>query len=205
VFFSCVSFAHNHTPTATTSLIFLLRSRYFTLANPDSCEAGGTNHSKAVRAIKSHTDLWRAATALIREVAPDYAFSGIVFAMNFAGSPHTDRHDIAPQFVMSCGPFSQGGDLCVETPSGDGVWAVCTRDRVACVDGRFPHWVTAYEGTRWSVVWYRTVGAPVPKGETSVFPNPPVCVDGSSGGGSGSCSGSGGSGAGGSGDGDARE
>ena len=69
--------------TSLTKLLHFVRCftrtcalRYFTLANPESCGSGGTNHSKALRAIKSHIELWRAATAVIREVAPDYAFSG---------------------------------------------------------------------------------------------------------------------------------
>jgi hypothetical protein len=35
--------------------------------------------------------------------------------------------------------------------------------RMAKVDGRFPHWVTPYQGVRMSVIWYRTEGVPTPR------------------------------------------
>jgi len=38
---------------------------------------------------------------------------------------------------------------------------VDTRDAIAAVDGRFVHWVDpAYEGERFSLVWYRRTGDP---------------------------------------------
>ena len=39
--------------------------------------------------------------------------------------------------------------------SPNDVVLVETRERLAHIDGRFPHWVRAYEGERFSVVFYR--------------------------------------------------
>lgn len=43
-----------------------------------------------------------------------------------------------------------------------------TRHAVARMDGRFPHWVTGYTGTRYSVIWYKTYGEETPV-TTAVF------------------------------------
>ena len=52
--------------------------------------------------------------------------------------------------------------MCVETSANE-VVRVQTKDRFAAVDGRFPHWVSGYSGTRYSVVWYQTKGQGNPK------------------------------------------
>ena len=65
----------------------------------------------------------------------------------------------------------RGGELCVESeaPGGAQVAVVDTRNRLAKVDGRFPHWVRGYEsGTRYSVIWYRVVG-PCNEPERAVY------------------------------------
>jgi hypothetical protein len=64
------------------------------------------------------------------------------------------------------------GALCVEASPLD-VVEVVTRNAIASVDGRFPHWVSGYAGTRFSVVWYITHGdCGTPRGDAviSVLP-----------------------------------
>jgi hypothetical protein len=60
------------------------------------------------------------------------------------------------------GGGGRGGELCVEAGPLD-VVCIDTFRRVAKMDGRFVHWVTAYKGERYSVIYYRTEGAVVPK------------------------------------------
>ena len=50
------------------------------------------------------------------------------------------------------------GELCIEEDAHT-VRLVDTRNRLACCDGRFPHWVRGgYDGERYSVVFYRSSG-----------------------------------------------
>lgn len=44
------------------------------------------------------------------------------------------------------------------------------------VDGRFPHWVAPYHGTRYSVIFYQTRGDLVPR-TTAVFKGTPLVQD----------------------------
>jgi hypothetical protein len=54
------------------------------------------------------------------------------------------------------------------------VAAVDTRNRLGKVDGRNPHWVAPYEGERFSLIYYQTLGVPLPMSSV-VFSEP--CMD----------------------------
>ena len=53
---------------------------------------------------------------------------------------------------------------------------VNTKGRLGRVDGRFPHWVAPYTGTRFSVIYYQTQGEMVPV-TTAVFSGEPLVDD----------------------------
>ena len=73
-------------------------------------------------------------------------------------SPHNEL-----QYALSLGEHMCGtGELCVETNPGE-VACIDTNGKVACMDGRYVHWVTGYEGTRFSLIWYQTEGIGNPR------------------------------------------
>ena len=76
------------------------------------------------------------------------------------------RYDVGPQYALSLGEFS-GGALMVEAGPKE-VCAVDTHGRLAKVDGRFPHWVDAWTGERFSIIWFKTTGEVAPQ-TTAVF------------------------------------
>jgi len=55
-------------------------------------------------------------------------------------------------FIFSSGEFQGGGSIAVEC-SPFQVAHVDTKGRFGKVDGRWPHWVTEYEGTRYSLIY----------------------------------------------------
>lgn len=94
----------------------------------------------------------------------------------------TDRFDTSFQYAISVGNFRGGGELCVEENDGRSVALVRTHNRLACIDGRFPHWVAGYDvgadsdgcgAARFSVVFYVTENHTCyrPK-TTAVLPSP---------------------------------
>ncbi|KAL7554141.1 hypothetical protein ACHAWF_017547 [Thalassiosira exigua] len=90
---------------------------------------------------------------------------------NFVGSPHIDTLNVGPFYGLSLGDFSGGGAIAVEC-SPFLVAEVDTHNRLGKVDGRFPHWVTQYEGTpRYSLIFYVTSGD-VETQATAIFPPP---------------------------------
>ena len=105
----------------------------------------------------------------------NYCFFGeVAFTMNFEGSPHIDTQNSGPFYGLALGDFQPagGGALCVECSARE-VAAVDTRGKLGRVDGRFPHWVAPYEGTRFSVIYYKTLGERAPR-TTAVFKGAPV-------------------------------
>lgn len=108
-----------------------------------------------------------------------FLFTHVAVTKNFVGSPHVDNLDQTYQYTMSLGPFTIGGELCVEceseklkgsegeaegeattqqeerSPDGTRVEVVDTHGRVASMDGRFVHWVRGHDGgDRYSLVFY---------------------------------------------------
>lgn len=68
-----------------------------------------------------------------------------------------------PFYGISLGNFSGGGHVAVESHPLE-ITYVNTFERLGRVDGRYPHWVTPYTGERYSIIYYRTVGAADPMG-----------------------------------------
>ena len=116
--------------------------------------------------------LKRAADGVLVWADPAFEYDRLAVTVNFTGSPHVDKEDVTFQYALSLGDFAEsgGGELVVESESGDERWVVETRNRVARVDGRFAHWVRGYDtaprgdgvrgdepgtnGTRYSVIFY---------------------------------------------------
>lgn len=95
---------------------------------------------------------------LILWAVPECNYTKVALTFNFDGSPHYDWDDTTFQHVVCLGTFERGGQFCIETeaPGGAEVAVVDTYNRVARVDGRFPHWVRGRSagGERYSVNFY---------------------------------------------------
>ena len=91
--------------------------------------------------------LKRAADGVLVWADPAFEYDRLAVTKNFTGSPHVDKEDVTFQYALSLGDFGEsgGGELVVESESGDERWVVETRNRVARVDGRFAHWVRGYD------------------------------------------------------------
>lgn len=110
-----------------------------------------------------HVALWEAAERLLEAmVGPTYRATSLAITKNFQGSPHVDARDVTWQYAASFGDFCSGGELCIESehPGGAEVVVLDTHNRLAKVDGRFPHWVSECEkgSRRYSVIWYQVEG-----------------------------------------------
>jgi len=114
--------------------------------------------------------IWTKAMQAMEQVDPKFAsqFTALAVTKNFRGSPHIDTLNVAPFYGLSLGEFTDGGGkLCVECSPTE-VAEIDTRGKLAKVDGRFPHWVSDYEGTRYSLIYYVTSGEVIPQ-TTAVF------------------------------------
>ena len=155
-------------PTTTTTTT--------TTTGPDT-PASTANNKKAKREaekLKRFSGIWSKSVEAIESVDMDFArrFTALAVTKNFTGSPHIDTLNVAPFYGLSLGDFKNGGRLCVEC-SATCVAEIDTRGRFAKVDGRFCHWVSDYEGTRYSLIYYVTHGEVVPQ-TTAIFKPPRV-------------------------------
>ena len=132
----------------------------------------------AARKVAAHAKLWALARRAMEEVDPLYAskYTAVAFTKNFQGSPHIDTQNTGPFYGLALGDFSAGGGaLCVECSARE-VAHIDTRKCLGRADGRYPHWVTPYTGTRFSVIFYQTQGEMVPV-TTAVFAGEPLVDD----------------------------
>ena len=105
--------------------------------------------------------LWRTMLRMVKAVDPDYTFSSMQVNKNFRGQPHRDKGDHSYQYALSLGNFT-GGELLIETNDPQRLTMLETKDRLTKCDGRRPHWVASYSGTRYSLIMYRCVGKKTP-------------------------------------------
>ncbi|CAD7933845.1 unnamed protein product [Amoebophrya sp. A25] len=159
----------------------------------DGCEAEGMSSSSSSRALALSTP-----SSVIPSSPNDaeFIFTAIALTKNFKGSPHIDQNDRGPQYVFSIGSYKpigvdvvgkkSGGSilrgaLCVESEDCCTVHIVPTKNRLAKVDGRYPHWVSYWGGNttsageveaedRYSVVFYRSTGEVDPLGKALLTP-----------------------------------
>ena len=144
------------------------------VADADITETPIANTSARARKeafkLKRYEGIWNKAVLAITQVDSEFAerFTALAVTKNFQGSPHIDTLNVGPFYAISMGNFTNGGGrICVEC-SPTIVAEVDTRGRMAKVDGRFPHWVTEFEGTRYSFIYYVTSGTVIPQ-RTAVF------------------------------------
>lgn len=135
---------------------------------------GGKKAARARAKWEKHRRVWELASACLQSVDAGFAdaVSALAVTCGFRGSPHIDKQNRGPFYGLALGDFpaAQGG-VCVEINAME-VGVVDTRDRLAQVDGRFPHWVAPYDAAaeRFSVIFYRTDGDQYVVPASAVFP-----------------------------------
>lgn len=132
---------------------------YMILRSPVEFEQKSSNMArKAAKKLQDNKRLWDLAKRAIESVDPEYAesFSALAITKGFTGSPHIDKQNTGPFYGFSLGDFHDGtGGVCVEVDFKT-VAQVNTKERLGKVDGRYPHWVAPYKGTRYSLIYYST-------------------------------------------------
>jgi hypothetical protein len=150
---------------------------YMILRSPEEfSKKDGPKARLAGLKLQQNQKLWELAHEAMMQTDPVFAeqYTALAVTSNFTGSPHIDTQNIGPFYGLSLGDFTKGGGaLCVELDPVT-VAAVDTRNRLGKVDGRNPHWVAPYKGERFSLIYYQTLGVPLPM-SSAVFSEP--CMD----------------------------
>jgi hypothetical protein len=152
-------------PTTTRERPKVQAFRYFTLQRPDTkftVETGAKAKLNAAK-LEKYAEIWELLNKAIAIADPEFAvaYTGVAVTNGFKDSPHIDTENIGPFYAISLGDFEGGGCIAVESGPKE-VTHLTTFQCFAKVDGRFPHWVTKYNGERYSLIYYRTVGETTP-------------------------------------------
>ena len=147
---------------------------YMILTSPASwVNLGHHKRRQAQAKLEANQTLWDLAKQAMASVDAPFSerYTALAVTHNFIGSPHIDRQNVGPFYGLSLGDFDDGsGGIMVECSTRI-VAHNNTKNRLAKVDGRFPHWVAPYDSQnkeRFSVIFYQTMGV-YQKIETSVF------------------------------------
>ena len=145
-------------PGSTDALLRYLRT--YTLWPPAEKQRKGVSAGNYLTVRKQHPpehdEIWNLCHDLIIQVVPDAVYSALAITKSFVGSPHIDAHDKTFQHVIALGDF-EGGRLCAEADEdGTETLAIDVLNRVGRIEGRTVHWVSAWNGERYSVVYYST-------------------------------------------------
>jgi hypothetical protein len=148
-----------------------ISAEYYMILQRSQPDQGSKRANREAAKLQRYQGLWSKAVKAITEVDCEFAdrFTALAVTKNFCGSPHIDTLNVGPFYGISLGGFSpeDGGKISVEC-SPTCVAEVDTRGRLGKVDGRFPHWVTPYQGTRYSLIYYVTSGEIIPQ-TTAIF------------------------------------
>lgn len=155
----CKKFYGAPVPSGSTNeLLKFLQS--FTMWPTNEKQRKGVSADNYLTVRKHHQpeydEIWTLCQQLINKVVPDAVYNALAITKMFRGSPHVDSHDKTFQHVIALGDFA-GGFLCAEADD-DGLETICidVKDRFGRIDGRKVHWVSAWSGERYSIVYYST-------------------------------------------------
>ena len=95
--------------------------------------------------------LFSQALAALAGRLPPHGASRLSRARSFRGALHRDDKDAHYQVATAFGEY-EGGELRVH--GQEGIVDINTRNRFVRFDGRYPHEVLPYEGTRYSVIYF---------------------------------------------------
>jgi len=157
-------------PSIRAKNYMILRSPKFNQA-VNATIATTRSSRRAIRKAKKlekYRKIWDLAQKALRQVDPIFAeiCTEIAVTYGFQGSPHLDKQNCGPFYGFSLGEFPDGqGGVCVEC-SARVVAVMNTKNCIGRVDGRYPHFVDAYdeESERYSLIYYETGNAFVKPG-----------------------------------------
>ena len=120
-----------------------------------TCGVWGVNHETIKKRYRDPVvrALLQVLWDTLREMAGPFSYSTCHVNRNFSGAPHVDKNNVGLSWALSLGDF-EGGELICETDNPRVLECHATRRRPVVFDGKRPHWVLPYQGTRCSVILY---------------------------------------------------
>lgn len=91
--------------------------------------------------------LFKSIKKMMKAYDPDFNFTTIQVNKNVLSPPHVDKNNVGPSYIIALGEYN-GGKLVIEGKEYN------IKNRFKKFDGTFGHWVTPFDGTRYSLVFF---------------------------------------------------
>lgn len=106
---------------------------------------------------KKFPKLYKLIRKLIKEEQPDFKYTTIQVNKNVLCPPHVDKNNVGPSYIIALGDYT-GGDLVIKGKPFN------IKNKWKHFDGTQGHWVTPFNGERYSLVYFtHTFKPPNPK------------------------------------------
>ena len=92
---------------------------------------------------------------LMHSIDPEFTYTTIQVNKNVISRPHVDKNNVGPSYIIALGDFT-GGNLVIEGVEHN------IKNSPLQFDGRLGHWITPFEGTRYSLVFFTHTFKPPP-------------------------------------------
>lgn len=150
-------------PSIRASNYMILRSEKLDKSSDDRhslTDRASRRANRKAKKLLTYKKLWDLALNTLKDVDAAFAerCTEIAVTYGFQGSPHIDKQNCGPFYGLALGDFPDGqGGICVES-SARVIAVVNTKNRLGRVDGRYPHFVDAYDenSERYSLIFYET-------------------------------------------------
>lgn len=96
---------------------------------------------------KKFPELYFLLKKYIQLYKPDFKYTTIQINKNVISKPHVDKNNVGPSYAIALGDFS-GGDLVIEGT------AFNIKNKWKKFNGTLGHWITPFEGTRYSLIYF---------------------------------------------------
>ncbi len=115
---------------------------------------------RKAKKLEKYRKIWDLAMKALEKADPEFAdrCTEIAVTYGFKGSPHIDKQNCGPFYGFALGDFPSGEGGVVVECSARLVAVMNTKNRIGRVDGRYPHFVDAYDedSERYSLIYYET-------------------------------------------------
>lgn len=96
---------------------------------------------------KKFPELFKAIKKMMNMYDPDFKFTTIQLNKNVLSPPHVDKNNVGPSYIIGLGDY-EGGKLVIEGKEYN------IKNRFKKFDGTRGHWVTPFEGVRYTLVFF---------------------------------------------------
>ena len=108
-------------------------------------------------------ELLQKLTELINNYDPDFKFTTIQLNKNIQSPRHIDKNNVGYSYIIGLGDYN-GGELNIENLGDFNI-----KNSFLKFNGTNPHWTSAFQGTRYSIIFFTHTFKPPRRDKKNIF------------------------------------